>query len=368
MTYLCELPAPDLRKAIHVCIQARRPVMLHGEPGIGKSDNVRQIVESMQGLIIDLRASQMDPTDGKGVPFVQEGRTRWAIPDFLPSPELAAQYPIVVIFLDELNSAPLMVQAALYQLVLDRQLGDYVLPDNVHIIAAGNLQSDRAVTNRMSTALADRFFHLKLGVENASWENWALGFEGLDQEKLEIIDPIASLPLHLAVIGYLRLRPEDLHQFDPKSGELSFPTPRGYQYVSDVLKVCEATGVNGAIESALLAAKLGESAGGGLAGFLNIFRDAPSPLEILKDPAGFEIPDRPDLNWALSGALAQRATLDNFADIMVYANRVGASSKAGKEYEVLMVEGSVARNPELRETKEYCDWAIRFGNDIIFSD
>ena len=140
---------------------ANRPLFIWGPPGIGKSELVESITYSGSlgnAAMLDLRLALMEPTDLRGYPFrnPETNQMEWAPPADLPTAEFAAQYDTVVLFLDELNSAPPSVQAAAYQLVLNRRIGQYVLPKNVRIIAAGNRETDRGVTFRMPAPLANR--------------------------------------------------------------------------------------------------------------------------------------------------------------------------------------------------------------------
>ena len=143
------------RKGIMRAIKARRPLFLWGPPGIGKSELVAGITQELGGIMYDCRLGQMEPTDIRGIPFYNKelGKMDWAPPIDLPDAETASQYPMVMLFLDEMNSAPASVQSAAYQLVLNRRIGKYVLPDNVVIVAAGNRESDKGVTFRMPTPL-----------------------------------------------------------------------------------------------------------------------------------------------------------------------------------------------------------------------
>jgi hypothetical protein len=142
----------------------------------------------------------------------------WAPPIDLPDDELASKYPIIVLFLDELNSAPPAVQAAAYQLILNRRIGKYKLPDNVVLIAAGNRDSDKGVTYRMPMPLANRFLHLEMRADFASWQNWAV-----------------NKNIHKDVVGYLSFAKQDIYNFDSKSSSRAFPTPRSWCFVSDLL-------------------------------------------------------------------------------------------------------------------------------------
>jgi AAA domain (dynein-related subfamily) len=209
------------RKALLKAFKAKRPVFLWGPPGIGKSEVVSEITNELGGLMIDLRMAQMEPTDLRGIPYYNKdnGRMDWAPPVDLPDAELASKYPYIVLFLDEMNSAPPAVQAAGYQLVLNRRVGKYVLPDNVVIVAAGNRESDKGVTYRMPMPLANRFLHLEMRADFASWQNWAV-----------------NAGIHTDVVGYLSFAKNDLYDFDNKSSSRAFATPRSWTFVSQILE------------------------------------------------------------------------------------------------------------------------------------
>ena len=145
-----------LHNVLTSLMQQRWPAFIWGPPGIGKSSIVRDIAEKASLPVIDLRASLLDPTDLRGIPSISNGLATWCPPAFLPRPNQAPG----LLFLDEINAAPPLVQASLYQLVLDRRIGEYELPPGWWIVAAGNRQQDRAVTFRMSSALVNRFIHL----------------------------------------------------------------------------------------------------------------------------------------------------------------------------------------------------------------
>ena len=208
------------RKSIVKCFKTKRPVFLWGPPGIGKSEVVADIARDLGGLMIDLRLGQMDPTDIRGIPFYNKelGKMDWAPPIDLPDEEMAKQYPLIVLFLDEMNSAAPAVQAAAYQLVLNRRVGKYRLPDNVVMVAAGNRESDKGVTYRMPTPLSNRFVHLEMKVDFPAWQEWAVNHK-----------------IHKDVVGYLTFAKQDLYDFDAKSSSRAFATPRSWFFVSELL-------------------------------------------------------------------------------------------------------------------------------------
>ena len=209
------------RKSLLKAFKRQRPLFLWGPPGIGKSELVADITEELGGYMIDLRLGQMEPTDIRGIPFYNKeiGKMDWAEPIDLPTEELASQYPIVVLFMDELNSSAPSVQAASYQLILNRRVGKYKLPKNVVLVAAGNRESDKGVTYRMPTPLANRFIHQEMKCDFSSWQEWAV-----------------NKNIHKDVVGYLSFAKQDLYDFDAKSASRAFATPRSWTFVSELLE------------------------------------------------------------------------------------------------------------------------------------
>jgi len=216
-----QLTPNSAKASINHAIRKKRPIFLWGPPGIGKSDIVHQIGEQMNAKVIDVRLSLWEPTDIKGIPYFDSniGKMVWAPPLELPDEELAAKHENIVLFLDEMNSAAPAVQAAAYQLILNRKVGTYTLPDNVYIVAAGNREADKGVTYRMPSPLANRFVHLEMTVNFDDWFEWAVD-NGIHQD----------------VVGFLTFSKKDLYDFDPKSPSRSFATPRSWSFVSDLLE------------------------------------------------------------------------------------------------------------------------------------
>jgi hypothetical protein len=251
------------RRSILQAFKVKRPVFIWGAPGIGKSELVASIAKELNGAFIDIRLGQMEPTDIRGIPFFNKELNcmDWAPPIDLPSEEFAKNYPIVVLFLDELNSAPASVQGAAYQLTLNRQVGKYRLPDNVVIIAAGNRESDKGVTYRMPTPLANRFIHLELRVDFESWHIWA-----------------TENKIHKDVVGYLSFAKQDLHDFDSKSASRAFPTPRSWVFVSELLTddLDDDTAMN------LISGTVGEGLAVKFMAHRRVSGRMPNPMDILK--------------------------------------------------------------------------------------
>jgi hypothetical protein len=255
------------RKAITKCFNVKRPIFLWGPPGIGKSDVVAEIARDMGALLIDLRLGQMDPTDIRGIPFYNKelGKMDWAPPIDLPDEETASQYPYVVLFMDEMNSAPPAVQSAAYQLVLNRRVGKYRLPDNVVMVAAGNRESDKGVTYRMPTPLSNRFVHSEMKVDFPSWQEWAIKNQ-----------------IHKDVVGFLTFAKQDLYDFDAKSSSRAFATPRSWTFVSELLADED---LDVATTTDLIAGTVGEGLAVKFMAHRKISSKLPKPEDILSGKA-----------------------------------------------------------------------------------
>ena len=253
----------EARSRILRCFKVKRPVFLWGPPGIGKSEIVASLTEELGGHMIDLRLSQMEPTDLRGIPFFNKNTEtmNWAPPIDLPSEEFAAQFPIVVLFMDEMNSAAPAVQATAYQLILNGKVGTYTLPKNVVMVAAGNRESDKGVTYRMPTPLANRFVHLEMRKDFDSWFEWSV-----------------DKKIHKDVVGYLSFAKQDLFDFDPKSASRAFATPRSWTFVSQFLNDEDASDAE---LTDLIAGTVGEGLAIKFMAHRKVAGQMPNPSEIL---------------------------------------------------------------------------------------
>jgi hypothetical protein len=306
---------------------ARQPVFIWGSPGVGKSAVVRQLARASKVPLQDVRALLLDPVDLRGLPFLgSDGRSKWATPEFLP------QDGSGILFLDELNAAPAMVQASCYQLVLDRKLGEYTLPEGWAIIAAGNRESDRAVTTRMPTPLRNRFVHLEFDVDVQDLCEWAIQ-AGIRPE----------------VIAFLRFRPDLLLAFDRDA--TAFPSPRSWEFVSRILNSLDSHS-NAAIEHEVIAGAVGTGAATEFSGFLRMFRELPNIDAILLNPLQEAVPDNAAAQYAVATALARCACDTNFDRICLYLNRMAT------EFRVLCVRDATLRQPAIRCTAGYVKFAV----------
>lgn len=205
----------------------KNSTMIWGPPGIGKSSIVQQLAKDQQLGFVDLRLSQLAPTDLRGLPVAEAGLSKWYPPEFLP------QDGCGILFLDELNMAPPALQGVAQQLILDRQIGAYHLPDGWFVWAAGNRKEDRAAVFDMPSALANRFLHLQVEPEFDSFKAYAL-----------------ETNIHEQILAFLSFRATLLHKLDPQ--QPAWPSPRTWMMASDLhqagLDIASAVGQGAAAE------------------------------------------------------------------------------------------------------------------------
>ena len=310
-----------------LAVEEQQPVFIWGSPGTGKSSVVNQLAIELEIALRDIRALLLDPVDLRGLPFVgKDGRSQWATPDFLP------QDGEGILFLDELNAAPAMVQASCYQLVLDRRLGEYTLPEGWAIVAAGNRDSERAATTKMPTPLRNRFVHIDFEVDVQEWSEWAI-----------------KANVRPEVIAFIRFRPELLSAFDRDAN--AFPSPRSWEFVSRILDSLDSQ-ANPAIEHEVIAGAVGSGAATGFSAFLRMFRELPNIDAILLNPLQEPVPENAAAQYAVASALARCASDTNFDRISLYLNRLPT------EFRVLCVRDATLRAPAIKSTAGYTKWAV----------
>jgi len=256
----------EAKTLITKAFKKKRPVFLWGPPGIGKSELVEGIAESGtlgRTKVIDMRLALFEPTDLRGypVPDVATGVMKWLPPADLPTADVAKEYDTVIVFLDELNSAAPSVQAAAYQLILNRRIGQYVLPENVVIIAAGNRETDKGVAYRMPKPLENRFVHFELRVDFEDWLNWAVDNN-----------------INADIVGYITFAKNDLYNFDPQSSSRGFATPRSWTFVSELLEEDDLTE---SLTTDLVAGCIGEGTAVKFMAHKKVAGDLPNPTDVL---------------------------------------------------------------------------------------
>lgn len=334
-------------EAISAALQAKLVPMLAGSPGCGKSDIVHSIADTFNLKVIDLRLSQCDPTDLNGFPSATATRARYLPMDTFPiegdplpiNSKTGAAYTGWLLFLDEFNSAPVAVQAAAYKLVLDKAVGQHKLHPNVAIVCAGNLETDNAIVEPMSTALQSRLIHLELIVDAKEWGDWA-----------------ASAGIDHRITSYIKFKPGQLYTFKPDHSDKTYACPRTWEFANRIVKVSD---IGAPTNLALLAGTVSEGVAREFIGFCKIFNDLPNMSDIVKDPKGIKVPDEPSVLFALTGAISHNATKENITPLMDFVERLPS------EFQIVCMREVTRRNRSITEHAAVQKWVVKSAADLF---
>jgi hypothetical protein len=303
-------------------IKANIVPMLHGSPGIGKSQIVKQIADEYGLKLIDLRLSQCDPTDLAGFPQIDAARQKagYVPMDTFPleGETPPAGYNGWLLFFDEANSAPKAVQASAYKILLDRMIGQRKLHKNCGLVAAGNLATDGAIVEEMSTALQSRMAHIELVVDPQEWTNWAAE-NGIDHR----------------ISDYIKFKPGQLFTFTADHTDKTYACPRTWEFANRVLQVTED---NSPERLPMLAGTLSEGVAREFITYMKIYDDLPKPHQILITPELIPVPREPSILFALTGTIAHNANEDNFSQLMKFIQRLPV------EFQVVSMRETIRRN------------------------
>ncbi len=327
----------ELYRYIDTLIDTDTPLFIHGSPGIGKSYIVADVAKNKNLELVDIRLSQMDPVDLRGVPSIKEDQTVWMPPVFFPRDNNSEG----ILFLDELNSAPPSVQAAIYQLVLNRQMGEYVLPKGWRIICAGNRISDRGVVFKLPTPLANRMVHLHVEARFDDFKLFALKEE-----------------LHHFIIGFLSFRP-DLLSTEPvieDDANPAFATPRSYHMLSNIIKL------NQKLESiaSIIYGTIGYSAGIEFLSYVKIYEDLPNIAAIYEGEYP-QIENQPALLYALVSALVEyyNASTQHQDHLFAFAEYLPT------EFTVMLIKDIIVKDEALATHPHFDAWLEKYGDYIL---
>lgn len=293
--------------------------MLWGPPGVGKSDSLKtvsSIVEEKTGkkvVITDVRLLLFNPVDLRGIPVPDVNRefAIWLKPEIFQMSD--SDDIINILMLDEISAAAPSVQAAAYQITLDRKIGEHKLPDNCYIVCAGNRIQDKSVAYKMPKALANRLTHFEIAPDLEDWKAWAIP-AGIDSR----------------IIGFLNFKPSFLYQFDSSSDDNAFATPRTWEMADNYIKIFNS--IDGAYKC--IAGCLGLGVAGEFKRYCEVYSKIPNVQDIF-DGKEIEIPTSPDILYSLSAAIAGRigsATKEQLENVLNF------TLKINKEFSVLTIK------------------------------
>ena len=295
--------APQIVAGIKRCMVQKLVPFIHGSPGIGKSDIVKQLAKAGNLELIDWRGSSADPVDLSGFPVLDGTKASYLPFDTFPivgddKPKDSNGW---LLFMDELNSAPISVQKAAYKLILDRMVGNHNLHPEVYIVAAGNLSTDGALVNSLPTALQSRTVHFEMGLCNDSWNQWATK-EGMDHR----------------VVSFIGFKPNLLHKFSAKHNDYTFSCPRTWEMASKLIKGRDLD----LTDIAILSGTLSEGVAREFIAYTKVFEQLPHIDKIIADPSGVPVPSEPSARFAISSHVAEYMTIDNASVLMEYVRRL----------------------------------------------
>ena len=333
----------DLKRKIKNNIRAGLNTMIWGGPGIGKSEIPQEVANELKMPLLDFRANLYDPVDVRGIPHIQavqetgERFTRWAPPDVFPIKERDGEAGIM--FIDELPTAPPATQNAFLQLLLTRQIGDYILPANWSIMAAGNEITDSAAVYQMPSPVRNRFSHFKLEVNLEDWVAWAF-----------------KNKINTDIIGFIQFRPGLLSKF--MADEYAFPTPRSWSFVSKALKHQEDIVDHNDLFFSV-ASLVGDGPAGEFIAYKEIANKLPDIDKLIEDPTKYKVDENPAILYALSSGVSARACPEKMENIMKL------NKKLPVEFQVILVKGCLALDQALKSNTHLRNWVTTNASVIL---
>lgn len=323
-----------LKDTLKALFPLQRTVCIEGSPGGGKTTMVHEVGEELQVPVVERHMPTMLVEDfGIMFPHGEDG-LMYRIPDWFPVKGKAPERGILLF--DDRNQANPDLQKVLANICQARTLHGVPMPDGWMVVSTGNRQSDRAGANRVLSHLRNRETVIELETHLDDWTTWAID-HGVRPE----------------VVSFIRFRPNLLHDFDAQRDQNA--TPRSWvEGVSDVLGTVPAEAEYECFKGAV-----GEGAAAEFVGFMRIYRKLPNPDAILLNPKTADVPTDPATLYALSGALAERATENNFDRVCTYTERMPP------EFSVLAVSYAARKNPDLSNTQAFTKWAMAH-QDVLF--
>ena len=309
-------------------------IMLWGPPGVGKSQAVRQIAKELERAtskpckVTDVRLLLFNPIDLRGIPTANEDKTLavWLKPQIFNMDE--SDGVINILFLDEISAAPQSVQAAAYQITLDRVIGEHKLPDNCIVIAAGNRTTDKSVAFKMPKALANRLCHIEIKGNFDAWLGWAVS-KGINEK----------------VTGFLSFRSDYLMAFEGSGDDLAFATPRSWEMVSNILN-------NSSKSVEELYPLIAGCVGGGVAiefeSFCRLYSELPSMEDIFSGKRP-KVPKNTDALYALVSSMTAYAK-EHKNDVRLISNSINYALGLPTDFSVVLVKNYMAIEKDYKQT------------------
>lgn len=311
--------------------------ILVGSPGIGKSAVVKAVAEEYNLELIDIRLSQCDPVDLLGFPDIdrEAGKSRYVPMEIFPleNDPLPAGKNGWLLFFDEANSADRAVQKAWYKTVLDRQVGNHNIHPHAAMISAGNLSTDGAIVEDMSTALESRMSHFELDLDHKCWLDWAMK-NGIDYR----------------ITSFIQFKPEMLYTFKPDHTDKTYASPRTWEFANRYLGLRDN---KDPILRINLSGTISEGVAREFLMYCDIFESLASIQDIIRNPNDVELPVDTSVLFAMTGSIAQHMNDQNIDPLMQYVGRLPM------EFQVVCLREAIRRNPTIGSTTAVGNWIAK---------
>lgn len=333
----------DLREMISLCkktgLPQVAPIYITSKPGVGKSAIVRSLSEEFNIPLYDARLAQFAPEDLRGVPYpnVELKETEWFTPTFFPRKD-----ELSILFLDELDKAKPSVQNAALQLLLDRRLGEYKLPDRVFIIAAGNTLSDNSFSIPLSSALNNRMLHIEMESDVSDWIKWATTNIGTDAKPIDKIEE--------DIIGFIQFKPDLMHAYNDK--ERAWPSPRTWEFLSKLLRDFPHKNKELKIIN-LSTMAIGESASREFHAYRKLYKNI-NPKDIIKGEYPNLIDKDISFKFAISSCLGFYVKNHGLKNKEEAKNCLGFIGKLSDEFKVIIYKLMNERNQLNNKLNDWC--------------
>lgn len=317
--------------------------LVKGSPGCGKSAIIHEIAKEKNLKVIDVRLAQCDPTDLLGLPMIgASGKAGYQPMDTFPlsTDKVPVGYNGWLLFFDEITSAPPSVQSACYKILLDRKIGIHDLHPQCYMVGAGNLETDNAVVEPMSTALQSRLTHMEVKVDAQEWLEWA------NKNNFDV-----------RITSYINWKKEaGLFNFNPNHTECTFACNRTWEFTN---RLIEGMSEKDKLMLPLLAGTLGEGTAREFIAFIKIYEALPRIEDILAKPDTHNVPSEVSIQYALTGALAAVTTAENLDKVVIYLERMNAEMQMITFKSIILRGGiTLSKNPVFRK------WTAKFADMI----
>lgn len=323
------LTANQIIELFPILHKSKRTLHVQGEPGVGKSCLPYQYAQRIGYPVKEVRPARMNPVDVTGLPTIVDMKTVWT------RPEIIMEGPCIL-FIDEIAAAARLMQVCLYEVTLDRRIGQYELHPDSMVVTAGNRPEDAAHVEKMSSALRGRLVAVTLRADLESFQHWA-----------------ARNGLHPMVSGFLKFRAELLSKFNGKTwdGSSAWPSPRSWHSVSDLM-LSGLDKVSTELRYATLEGTVGAGAAREFEGYLAVHHRIISPEMVILDPMGAKVPDDKVEMWATAGSMSAAMTPENAEALATYLLRLP------EEFTMFAMKAAIGRNRDLVKVPKVKSWSL----------